>query len=275
VSSTSVASQPDLVDTVNGAGMMAGSANVIMQLARPGVGHGVVESRVESGRIFDHPIKRTRTTLTYLAVAVLGNDEERMAYRQAVNKAHAQVYSTESSPVEYHAMDPGLQLWVAACLYRGFEDIYVAFNGRLPEDDIESVYAAAAPLGTTLQVREEMWPATREDFQKYWNEAMAQVHIDDNVREYLHAITRMKFLPRPISALFGGFNQFVTIGFLPEEFRREMRYTWTPRQQRRFDRLTSAVGFVTRHLPRVLREFPFNVYLWDLRFRIKRNLTIV
>ena len=275
MSSTSVASQPDLVDTVNGAGMMAGSANVIMQLARPGVGHGVVESRVESGRIFDHPIKRTRTTLTYLAVAVLGNDEERMAYRQAVNKAHAQVYSTESSPVEYHAMDPGLQLWVAACLYRGFEDIYVAFNGRLPEDDIESVYAAAAPLGTTLQVREEMWPATREDFQKYWNESMAQVHIDDNVREYLHAITRMKFLPRPISALFGGFNQFVTIGFLPEEFRREMRYTWTPRQQRRFDRLTSAVGFVTRHLPRVLREFPFNVYLWDLRFRIKRNLTIV
>jgi uncharacterized protein (DUF2236 family) len=255
--------------------MMAGSANVIMQLGRPGVGHGVVESRVESGRIFDHPIKRMRTTLTYLAVAVLGNDEERMAYRQAVNKAHAQVYSTESSPVEYHAMDPGLQLWVAACLYRGFEDIYVAFNGSLPEDHIESLYAAAAPLGTTLQVREEMWPATREDFQKYWNESMEQVHIDDTVREYLHAITRMKFLPRPISALVGGFNQFVTIGFLPEEFRREMRYTWTPRQQRRFDRLTSTVGFITRHLPRVLREFPFNVYLWDLRFRIKRNLTIV
>jgi uncharacterized protein (DUF2236 family) len=275
VSSTTVTDRPDLVDTVNGAGMMAGSANVIMQLARPGVGHGVVESRVESGRLFDHPIKRTRTTLTYLSVAVLGTDEERAAYRQAVNRAHAQVYSTHDSPVEYHAMDPGLQLWVAACLYRGFEDIYVAFNGSLPEDDIESVYAAAAPLGTTLQVRAEMWPATREDFQAYWDESMAQVHIDDVVRDYLHSITRLRFLPRPFGVLFGAFNQFVTTGFLPEEFRREMRYTWTPRQQRRFDRLTSTVGFITRHLPRPLREFPFNLYLWDLRFRIKRNLTIV
>lgn len=266
---------PTLADTVIGAGMMAGSANVIMQLAQPGVGHGVVESRVESGRIFDHPIKRTRTTLTYLSVAVLGNDEERAAYRKAVNRVHAQVYSTEASPVGYNAMDPGLQLWVAACLYRGFEDFYTAFNGPMPGDELDSVYAAAAPLGTMLQVSEDMWPATRDDFEKYWTDSLAQAHIDNVVRTYLRAITRLEFLPRPVSALLGGFNQFVTTGFLPEELRHEMGYTWTPRQQRRFDRLTSAVGFITRHLPRPLREFPFNACLWDLRFRIKRNLTIV
>ena len=40
-----------------------------MQLARPGAGYGVMESRVESGRADRHPIKRARTTLTYLAVA--------------------------------------------------------------------------------------------------------------------------------------------------------------------------------------------------------------
>ena len=32
-----------------GVGLLAGPANVIMQLARPGVGYGVMESRVESG----------------------------------------------------------------------------------------------------------------------------------------------------------------------------------------------------------------------------------
>lgn len=273
--STALDRRPTLADTVIGAGMMAGSANIIMQLAQPAVGHGVVESRVESGRIFDHPIKRTRTTLTYLSVAVLGTDAERAAYRKAVNRAHAQVYSTEASPVEYNAFDPGLQLWVAACLYRGFEDFYTAFNGPMSEAELGSVYAAAAPLGTTLQMSDDMWPATRDDFEKYWTDSLAQVHIDDVVRPYLQAITRLKFLPRPFSLLFGRFNQFVTTGFLSEEFRREMRYTWTPRQQRRFDRLTSTVGFITRHLPRPLREFPFNAYLWDLRFRIKRNLTIV
>lgn len=274
VSTTEVRRQA-LVDTVNGASILAGSANVIMQLARPGVGHGVVESRVESGRIFDHPIKRTRTTLTYLSVAVLGTDEDRAAYRQAVNKAHVQVYSTESSPVEYHGMDPGLQLWVAACLYRGAEDTYLAFHGPSLVDGTESLYEDAAPLGTTLQVRDDMWPATREEFEKYWTKELANVHIDDVVRAYLHAVTCLKFLPRPVSTLLGPFNQFVTTGFLPEEFRREMRYTWTPRQQRRFDWLTSTVGFTTRHLPRTLREFPFNLCLLDLRFRVKRGQAVV
>ena len=265
---TTKAESHRLADAVNGAGILAGSANVIMQLARPGVGHGVVESRVETGRIFDHPIKRTRTTLTYLSVAVMGTDEERAAFRQAVNKAHVQVYSTEDSPVEYHGMDPGLQLWVAACLYRGAEDAYRVFNGLL---DADTLYADAAPLGTTLQVREEDWPATRDDFERYWTEQLAHVEIDDTVRQYLHAVTRLRFLPRPVSAVLGPLNQFVTTGFLPEEFRREMQYTWTPRQQRRFDRLTSTVGFTTRHLPRRLREFPFNFYLWDMRLRLKRG----
>ena len=46
-----------------------------MELARPGVGYGVMESRVESGRVDRHPIKRARTTFTYLAVALRGTDD--------------------------------------------------------------------------------------------------------------------------------------------------------------------------------------------------------
>ncbi|EUA37635.1 hypothetical protein I549_1037 [Mycobacterium avium subsp. avium 2285 (R)] len=41
-----------------GVALLAGPANVIMQLANPGVGYGVMESRVESGRVDLHPIKR-------------------------------------------------------------------------------------------------------------------------------------------------------------------------------------------------------------------------
>ena len=88
----------DAVGGMMGVGLLAGAANVIMQLSRPGVGHGVVESRVESGRIDRHPIKRARTTFTYLAVAARGTAEQQSAYRRAVDGAHAQVYSTEESP---------------------------------------------------------------------------------------------------------------------------------------------------------------------------------
>ncbi|CAM3339813.1 hypothetical protein BHQ20_28140 [Mycobacterium intermedium] len=45
-----------------------GPANVIMQLSWPGVGYGVVESKVDSGNILKHPWKRARTTLQYLAL---------------------------------------------------------------------------------------------------------------------------------------------------------------------------------------------------------------
>ena len=60
-----------------GVGLLAGAANVIMQLASPGVGYGVMESRVESGRIDRHPIKRARTTFTYLAVAATARPSRR------------------------------------------------------------------------------------------------------------------------------------------------------------------------------------------------------
>src|ERR1700761_206388 len=55
---------PKLDDTLMGMALLLGPANVIMQLARPGVGYGVMESRVDSGRVDLHPIKRARTTFT-------------------------------------------------------------------------------------------------------------------------------------------------------------------------------------------------------------------
>ena len=85
-------------DGMLGLGLIAGPANVIMQLASPGVGYGVMESRVERGRVDRHPIKRARTTFTYLAVSTNGTDQQKAAFRRAVDGAHAQVYSTRGEP---------------------------------------------------------------------------------------------------------------------------------------------------------------------------------
>ena len=136
-------------DGLMGIALLAGPANVIMQLARPGVGYGVMESRVESGRVDLHPIKRARTTFTYLAVATNGSDKQKAAFRRAVNRAHAQVYSTDESPVKYHAFDKDLQLWVGACLYKGGVDIYRMFIGEMDEVTAERHYREGMPLGTT------------------------------------------------------------------------------------------------------------------------------
>lgn len=261
--------------TIIGASVLAGAANVIMQLAWPEVGYGVVESRVDDGNVYKHPVKRTRTTLTYVAVAMLGTEDERKAYRRAINGQHAKVRSTDTSPVRYHAMDPELQLWVAACLYRGVEDIYRHFIGDIGSEAADQIYADSAALGTTLQVRPQMWPASRQAFEDYWTRALERVSIDDTVRAHLTGIANLRMFPRPLSILMGRFHRFVTTGFLPPLFREQMRLDWSDRDQRRFERLIKAVAAVSLRLPVPLRQFPYNFYLWDFRRRLARGTPLV
>ncbi|SPM29333.1 oxygenase MpaB family protein [Mycobacterium terramassiliense] len=262
-----------------GVALLAGPANVIMQLARPGVGYGVLESRVESGRVDLHPIKRARTTFTYLAVATAGSDAQKDAFRRAVNRAHAQVYSTPDSPVQYNAFDVDLQLWVGACLYKGGVDIYRTFIGELDGADADRHYREGMALATTLQVPEEMWPPDRAAFDRYWQDSLAKVHIDDAVRDYLYPIAAGRIrgvrLPRRLQRASENFSLLITTGFLPQRFRDEMRLPWDAARQRRFDRLMAVLRTVNRLLPRVVRQFPFNVLLWDVDRRIRTGRALV
>jgi uncharacterized protein (DUF2236 family) len=262
-----------------GVALLAGPANVIMQLARPAVGYGVMESRVESGRVDLHPIKRARTTFTYLAVATGGSDAQKEAFRRAVNRAHAQVYSTPDSPVAYNAFDVDLQLWVGACLYKGGVDIYRTFIGELDGENADRHYSEGMALATTLQVPPEMWPADRAAFDRYWQESLAKVHIDDAVREYLYPIAAGRIrgvtLPRPMQRLSDDLSLLITTGFLPQRFRDEMRLPWDAARQRRFDWLMAVLRTVNRMLPRFVRQFPFNVLLADVDRRIRTGRPLV
>jgi uncharacterized protein (DUF2236 family) len=260
-------------DAMLGIGLLSGAANVIMELAQPGVGHGVRESRVESGRVDRHPVKRARTTLTYLAVALAGNETQKAAYSRGVNKQHAQVFSTPDSPVPYNAFDKDLQLWVAACIYKGFVDVYRIFVGEMDDEWADHHYRAGMKLGTTLQVPAGMWPADRKAFDEYWQQSLERVHIDDAVREYLYRIAAGRLrgvtLPNRLQQRLDAINLFLTTGFLPQRFRDEMRLPWDAVKQRRFNRLMAVLGTVNNLMPRFVRRFPFNWMLQDLDWRIR------
>ncbi|GAB4938410.1 hypothetical protein MAHJHV35_36650 [Mycobacterium avium subsp. hominissuis] len=105
------------------------------------------------------------------------------------------------------------------------------------------------------------------------------MHIDDAVREYLYPIAanriRGVWLPGPVRRLTEGFALFITTGFLPQRFRDEMRLPWDSTKQRRFDRLIAVLATVNRYLPRFIRQFPFNVLLYDLDRRIRKGRPLV
>lgn len=264
-----------VVDLINPAAALLPAANVIMQLALPGVGYGVLESPVDSGNVYKRPFKRARTTGTYLAVATMGTRDDRELIRREVDRVHAMVRSTNSSPVSYKAFDPRLQLWVAACLYRYYVDQHEFLYGPLDDDAADAVYQDARKLGTTLQVRADMWPADRAAFEEYWKRSLDDLRIDEPVREHLHGVAAMAMLPAPLRLLAGQFNLFATTGFLPAEFREHMKLSWTAGQQRRFEQLLTVLRIADRVVPREVWLLGYQLYLWDMRLRARRGRRVV
>lgn len=254
---------------------LSAGANIIMQLALPGVGYGVAESRVTSGSVLHRPLKRSRTTFTYLAVAMMGTTEEKLAYRRAVNGAHRQVFSTNESPVQYNAFDPELQLWVASCLYWGFVDTYQKVHRPLTRAEQADFYQMARPLGTTLQVRQDMWPEDLDAFEAYWQNGIEKLHIDERVHEFLMIIADLKFLSPVSQLLFGKFNRFMTTGFLPPQVRKEMKLDWDERRQRKFEKSVRRLGKAVGLLPRPIRQAAYLLPLLDFRRRLAKGKPLI
>lgn len=265
----------DVRDAMDFWSFAAGAANVIMQLSRSGVGYGVVESKVDSGNLLKHPWKRARTTFQYLAVAVFGSAEDRIAFREAVDGAHRQVKSAPESPVRYNAFDRDLQMWVAACLFVGLEDTYQLLRGPMNVEQAEQFYRSAWTLGTTLQVREDQWPPSRKEFDDYWIDACQQVEIGDVVGSYLCDLIDLQMINPLLRLPFHRLLKFLTGGFLAPVFREALGVSWSDAKQRRFEYLFLFVAFVNRFLPPFIRQGGSHVLLADVRRRVRRHRPLI
>lgn len=267
-------------DLVSPLGGSINAANVIMQLAVPGVGQGVIESAVHSGRADLHPVKRARTTTTYLAVAVFGNEDDRAYVREAVRRIHARVVSGPDSVTPYSANSPKLQLWVAVCLLKYFVDQYEYLHGPLTDAEYERVLRDGATLGTTLNVRPGAWPVTREEYDSVWRAGLHEVSMTDEVRTYLAALADLRFLEvrlgragYAIHRVLGRPFRLVTRGALPPEFRAVMEFEWSSDDQRAFARYLRLLRAVHRLTPG-LWSIPWKAYLVDLRLRRRLGLPV-
>lgn len=268
------------VDLVTAIGPSLAGTNVIMQLANPKVGYGVHESRVPSGNAIKRPIKRGRTTGTFLAVALMGSDDDKAYVHEAVGRIHDQVYSTQSSPVRYSGNDSRLQLWVAVCLLKYFIDQYELLYGPLSAEEKQMVLDEAHPLGTALNVPRDKWPATYDELLVYWNAELSSLRIDDPVRDELRSLADLSFLEYRVGKL--GTLLHATIGpslayaikaGLPPEFRTMMRWRWTERDERRYQRALAGFRRVDPLVAPVLRGI-FRLNIIDLRVRRKLGIPV-
>lgn len=237
---------------------LGAGAAVLLQLAVPGVGHGVAD---HSNTLSD-PLGRLRTTMSYIYAISIGTPEEKRAIVKMVNKAHIPV-RTES----YSAFDPDLQLWVAATLYKGGVDLLERFRGPLDPASNERIYREAMEYGNALQVRPEMWPQGHAEFTAYWDRQVAAFEVDDQVRGYVQQLLSGGSAPWPIR-LGMPLNRLVTAGLLPPRARELFGLEWGPRHQRAFDLLFRALPVAYRFIPRPVRTLPARLYRRDMAKRL-------
>ncbi|MBS9535823.1 DUF2236 domain-containing protein [Mycobacterium sp. M1] len=249
---------------------LGAGVTVLLQLAEPGVGHGVVDHST----VLSRPLDRLRTTMTYVYAVTLGSDEECRALAKMVNQAHVPVKSQPGAPVAYNGFDPDLQLWVAATLYQNGLDLYQRFLGPMDDATAERIYQQSAIYGTALQVTPEMWPATRAEFDRYWDRKLDELTIDDKVRAFCHELFRGGDSPLLIR-LGMPLNRWITRGMLPPRVREELHWTWSPLDQRLFDLLMTVLPPVYRLLPKTIRWLPSTYYLWAMRRRLRSGRRLI
>lgn len=266
-----------LRDLLTSVGLTNGVANIIMQLSLPPVGHGVSESRVRSGSPRRYPLKRARTTGQYLALSVMGSDDDREVMRKAVAEVHDAVHSRADSPVKYSGNNRELQVWVAMCLFKYYLDQYTLVHGPLDEDTLDALTRAAEPLATGVNVRSSEWPQSFAEYEKRWEATVPSLAIDPVVRQEFETLSNLTFVGEAwgsigyaLARLGGPAYQFMTRATLPPEFRALMDWDWTPADERRLERVLKVLRVIDTVInPWALQLF-YRLYIAD--FRLRRRL---
>lgn len=241
--------------------LVGGGRALLLQVALPPVGRGVVEHSDFAERVMD----RLHATMTFMCAAVFASPEEFAVVRRQVNRAHAPVRAEASGDAPaYNAYDPQLQLWVAATLYRTMVELHETVFGPLSDDERERVYREYTRLGANLQVPPSSWPPTRAAFEEYWSSMLGRLSVDDDVRALAGQILYPRNVPWWMRLLLPD-ARLVTAGLLPESVREEYRLPWDAERQSRYERWMRRLARWYPRVPARLRHATRDAYLRRVR----------
>ena len=177
---TSLRKPAQISEAIDFWSLAGAAANVVMQLGWPEVAYGVMESKVESGSLMKHARGSGRAPPPSTSPSPSSVPTEKEAFREAVNSAHRHVKSDDRSPVRgIQRVQPRAAVVGCGVPVHRRRGQSPAAARRDERGGFREFYQSAKTLGTTLQVPDDMWPATRKDFDHYWNVACQRVVIDD------------------------------------------------------------------------------------------------
>jgi uncharacterized protein (DUF2236 family) len=152
--------------------------------------------------------------------------------------------------------------------------MYERIHGPLDAVTLERLYRDGWVYGTALQVKPEMWPPTRAEFDVYWERMQGEFRSDPQIQRYAQALLSSrdaKWFVKPLTPLIS----LVTRGNLSPAAREALGLSWSDREQRRYDRFWRFVRVAYPLVPRFVRRVPATLAMADIRWRMRTGRRVI
>ena len=228
------------------------------------------------------PIKRARTTFTYIAVATQGDrGAEGGVPAGGRTVARAGVLDTGKpgvlQRVRQRAADVGRGLHVQGHRRRPTDSSSAKWTTRPPTASIEeSVALGHDAASSRARCGRRTRPRSTATGRSRWPKCTSTTQSVNFCGRSPRAGCAGAKLPASVQRRLDNFNLLITGGFLPQRFRDEMRLEWDEEKQRRFDRLMNTHSRGQQPVAAASSgQFPFNLMLKDLDWRIRTGRPLV
>ncbi|MFD9410058.1 oxygenase MpaB family protein [Streptomyces sp. NPDC059989] len=237
-----------------------------MQVAHPAIAAGVDEYSV----FRTDPWGRGERSLRSVQLWVYGGEGAAEEGRR-VRRLHREIQGTDTRGRRYHSLDPACYAWVHATGFPVYMYAGRYLLRRFTPAQERQLYREWLQVGRILGLHDRDMPQSIEEYRSYWGRMLAEEIEPTAVARELVATDVP--LPRPegggpvvrlllratwpvLRAAFLRFRAFVSVGYMPPEARAAIGLEWSPAQERRLRRFSTAVRLLVPLLPERLRYLP-------------------
>jgi uncharacterized protein (DUF2236 family) len=239
---------------------LGGGRALLLQVLHPLVAAGVDQH----SNFSRDPFRRGFRTADMMLKIAFGDEPSSRRQSAALRRMHERVKGVTDDGVAYDAMDPALLVWVWATLVDVSLLVYERAVQPLSETERERYYQEQKLVAYACGVPPGGCPDSYADFRRYFASVIdSDLRVTRTARLVAFA-GRHPPLPRPLGRVVGAVGSFFSAALLPERFRAELGYAWSPSRERALRAFFAVSRIAAKAIPRRLRYLP-NRYLTQRR----------
>ena len=230
--------------------LLGGPRALLMQVSHPSV----------AAAVWDHsdfrkdPYERLWRTLDRMVAISFGDPKRSREAAEGVAAVHRRVVGRTPTGREYHALDPGLLLWVHATLVDTSLVVYERYVHPLSQLQSEDYYRDMKRQARVFGVPEELLPEELGDLRAYVDRMVRETEVGEEARALAAHILAPPLPPplRPLRELL----RLVTVDLLPPPLRRGYGLSWSMPKAAALRAAAASVRVLLPFVPDALRLWP-------------------